>query len=283
MTNIASLKSNQGILEKIRAGTPSFSPAEQRVAKVVLANPLECLELSVTQLASVVEVSPSTVIRMCNQIGLKGYQELKTRLAVEHVPVEEQGASEPDVSLTANILQEFAAALSSSAKSIDGESVEKVAAQLIEARRIQIAAVGTSSMLAADFSYRLSMLGVDVVFIADVHAQHIQARMLGEEDVLFAVSHTGSTFETISAARAAKNAGAVVMALTSFSSSPLTELCEELIIAGSSETKIRVEATSSRLVHMAVLDALHTVLRSRIPQAEENLQAVADVIAEHRY
>lgn len=120
-------------------------------------------------------------------------------------------------------------------------------------------------MLAFDGAYRLTTLGLPAFYVGDVHAQHIQARMLGPGDVLFAVSHTGSTFETLAAVRAARAAAAMIVAVTSFARSPLTELCDHAIVAGSAETRIRVEAVTSRLVHLPVLDALHTLIRQRIP------------------
>lgn len=270
-----------GLLEKLRSHLQSFSPAERKAAELVLRDPIKVLNQSVTELASAAGVSAATVVRMCNGIGLRGFQDLKTQIAVQHKPSNGQRKfSEHPI---AEILQESAEALFEAAEAIDTASVELVADELINARRIHVVAVGTSSMLASDFSYRLSMLGVNVGFTSDVHAQHVQARMLGPGDLVFAISHTGSTFETISAVRSAREAGAKILALTSFSRSPLTELCDAYVIAGSAETKYRVEAVSSRLVHLAVLDAIQAILRDRIPTAEEGLKATAEVMAEHRY
>ncbi|MGP6174602.1 MurR/RpiR family transcriptional regulator [Corynebacterium sp. A21] len=271
-----------GILEQLRSYLPSFSPAERKVADVVLLDPIAVLNDSVTQLALKAEVSPATVIRMCNAIGLRGFQDLKTQITIHHIPSAAPGEI-PGENPIQEVLQESAKALIDAAAVINVEAVEVVAAHLAGARRIHVVAVGTSSMLARDFTYRLSMLGMHSTFIGDVHAQHVWAKMLGPEDVLFAISHTGSTFETISAVRSAREAGARITALTSFTSSPLTELCDSYVIAGSAETKIRVEATSSRLVHMAVLDAIHVLLRKQVPGAEKGLKDTAEVIAEHRY
>lgn len=256
------------------------------MADVVLADPLRVLDASVTELADRANTSAASVVRMCTSIGLKGYQELKTRLAVEYVPETETGAessNETGVRLTATLLRDFAAALRDTAAVVDVEPVENVVEALLAARRIQFAAVGTSAMLAFDSSYRLTTLGLSAFYVGDVHAQHIQARMLEPGDVLFAVSHTGSTFETLAAARAARTAGATVLAVTSFARSPLTELCDHAIIAGSAETRIRVEAVASRLIHLAVLDALHVLIRQRLPDADMHLRAAADVLAEHRF
>lgn len=270
----------------IRTNLQGFSPAERRVADAVLADPLEVLDASVTELADRASTSAATVVRMCTSIGLKGYQELKTRLAVEYVPdadVTPDSAVGTGAGLTATLLRDFASALKDTAAVLDIDEVEKVVEALLSARRIQFAAVGTSAMLAFDGSYRLTTLGMSAFYVGDVHAQHMQARMLGPGDVLFAVSHTGSTFETLAAVRSARTAGATVLAITSFARSPLTELCDHAIIAGSAETRIRVEAVASRLVHLAVLDALHVLIRQRLPDADTHLRAAADVLAEHRF
>lgn len=71
-----------------------------------------------------------------------------------------------------------------------------------------------------------------------------------------AVSHTGQTRETLAATTAAREAGAATVAITSFFRSPLTELCDHALVAGSLETRHQIEARASRLVHSALLDAL---------------------------
>jgi DNA-binding MurR/RpiR family transcriptional regulator len=273
------------VRQLIRAHLRSFSPAERRVADVVLAGSLELLETSVTELAERANTSAASVVRMCTSIGLRGFQELKTRLAIEHVPAAhfDAGPVGDGAELAVRILRDFASALKDTAAVLDVGSVSGVVGELLAARRIHFAAVGTSAMIASDCAFRLSTLGLNVLFVADVHAQHIQARMLGDGDVLFAISHTGSTFETLAAARAAKSAGASVMALTSFTRSPLTELCDHTIIAGSAETKVRVEAVTSRLVHLAVLDALYIMLKQQLPDADRHLRAASEVLAEHRF
>lgn len=258
------------------------------MADEVLADPLAVLSASVTELADRASTSAASVVRMCTSIGLKGYQELKTRLAVEYIPDRDAlpGGDHAPVTgeqPTATLLRDFAAALRDTAAVLDVEQVQSVVDALSSARRIQFAAVGTSAMLAFDGAYRLTTLGLSALYIGDVHAQHIQARMLGPGDVLFAVSHTGSTFETLAAVRAARTAGATIVAITSFAQSPLTELCDHAIIAGSAETRVRVEAVTSRLVHLAVLDALNVLLRQRLPDADTHLKAAADVLAEHRF
>lgn len=275
------------ILERMRAGSSKLSPAERRVAETVLAEPFAVMHLSVTELAQQAGSSAASVVRMCTSLGLRGFQELKILLAresaaTEHPPLDAIGPLDGAEELVHKVLGSTRQALERTAASLTPALIEDVAARLLSARRVQFGAVGTSAPLAADIAYRLMTIGIDASFLTDVHAQHVSARMLGPDDVFFAISHTGSTFETLAAARAAKAAGATVIAMTSFVSSPLTELTEFAIVAGSAETAYRVEAMASRIVHLTVLDVIYSLLAMRAPSAAEAQLLTTDVLIEHR-
>lgn len=266
---------------------PSLTPAERRVAEAVLRDPLAVIHLSVSELATQAGTSAASVVRLCTKIGLRGYQELKITLAIQSIAPEKRVLAEIDVDddaavITKKVLTTTAAAIEASAAAVDGARVEEIADAVLAAGRVQIAAVGTSSPLAQDAAYRLMTLGIPTSFLPDVHAQHVAARMLTPGDLCFAISHTGSTVETLAAARAARESGARTAALTSFSSSPLTECVDIALVAGSAETAYRVEAMMSRIVHFAVLDALYVALALRRPHSADALSLTEDVLIEHR-
>jgi DNA-binding MurR/RpiR family transcriptional regulator len=101
--------------------------------------------------------------------------------------------------------------------------------------------------------------------------------------VCLAISHTGQTRETLAAVGAAREAGAATVAVTSFYRSPLTELCDHALVAGSPETHHQIEARASRLVHSALLDALHAAVALAHPErAQAAQQRAAHTIADHR-
>lgn len=276
-----------GILERIRSALPSFSPAERRVADAVLRDPVAIIHQSVTELASAAESSPATVVRLCASVGLRGYQELKITLASESIPSDRRvlGDITPDDSvadIAHKVMEGTASAVSAASQAIDTRALEAMAHHLLRARRVVFGAVGTSAPLALDTAYRFVTLGVDASFAPDVHAQHVTARMLRTDDVFFAISHTGSTLETLATTRAAKTAGATTVALTSFSKSPLTDLVDVAVVAGSSETNYRVEAMASRIVHLAVLDALFVSISRRGAASDTALALTEDVLIQHR-
>lgn len=275
------------VVEQMRAQAPSLSPAERRVADVVLADPIAVIHLSVTELAEQAESSAASVVRMCSSLGLRGFQELKILLAREsndsaRPSLEQIDQGDGAQQVVMKVMHGTGLALERTADALDPALIDEVVATLLGARRVLFGAVGTSAPLAADIAYRLATIGIDALFVADVHAQHVSARMLQPGDVFFAISHTGSTFETLAATKAARAAGATVVLLTSFARSPLTDLADRVIVAGSPETAYRVEAMASRIVHLTVLDAVYVLLSLRSPAASAAQALTADVLIEHR-
>jgi DNA-binding MurR/RpiR family transcriptional regulator len=151
------------------------------------------------------------------------------------------------------------------------------------AGRVLFVGVGTSWPLTHDAAYRFSAIGIRGEAYPDIHLQHLQARLLGPGDVCVAVSHTGSTRETLEAVQAADGVGVTTVAITSFVRSPLTELVDHVIVAGTREVSFRFEAMASRLAHLALLDALLVSVASRNDaSAQAALEIYTDMLGEHR-
>lgn len=281
------IASGRAFLEDIRMRSAELSPAEQRVSRQVLGRPADVIELSVTELAARSETSVGTVMRFCTRLGLRGYQDLKINLAravmkADDTLAGEVAADDNDQQVLVKVLSSSATAIAHASDLIDVDALTSIIDVLVGARRIVFSAVGTSAPLAADISYRLTSIGLDATFTPDPHVQHVTARMLGPGDVCFAISHTGSTQETLAVMRTAAQTGAATVAVTSFTSSPLTEIVQHRVVAGSKETSYRIESMTSRLVHLAVLDAIHVAITLRREGFREALAASGDVITEHR-
>jgi RpiR family carbohydrate utilization transcriptional regulator len=60
------------MLERVKASMPALPPAEQRVAKLLLADPRNFATLPVGELAERSHVSKPTVVRFCRSVGYDG-------------------------------------------------------------------------------------------------------------------------------------------------------------------------------------------------------------------
>lgn len=275
-----------GALARLRALLPTLQPSDVRVARVILDEPDATVHRSVSEIAEAAGASTATVVRCAQKAGFRGFHDLKLALAhdVAVVAAAQADQAGPDAGSTLReVLDTGAQMLRDVAALIDPAAFAAAADRIATAGRVLFVAVGTSAALAQDAAYRFTTVGVRGEAPADVHAQHVTARGLGATDVCVAVSHTGSTRETLAAATAAKDAGATVVAITSYLRSPLTDLADLTLLAGARELALRLEAVASRLAHLAVLDALLLdVVRRTEPRAHEALDRYAGVLSEHR-
>src|SRR5450830_641492 len=68
-------------LERIRKARSQFSPAEERVASLILAHPRAVMSEPISEIARRANVSQPTVIRFCRTMGCQGLADFKLKLA----------------------------------------------------------------------------------------------------------------------------------------------------------------------------------------------------------
>ncbi|MEO3795996.1 MurR/RpiR family transcriptional regulator [Nonomuraea sp. B10E15] len=278
-----------GILARIRAMRPSFARGDLRVSDAVLRDPSAVVHSTISDLAAEAGTASSTVVRFCQRLGLRGYHALKLAIASElgtgnALATPRITADDSPLSVLNKIITLDAEALRDVTSTIDPAQLETAVNALHDAGRILVVGVGTSAPLAQDFAYRLITIGLHADAPADTHVQHVTARLLGPSDVCLAVSHTGSTRETVAAVEAARDVRATTIAVTSFARSPLTDVVDAVLVAGSRETSFRIEAMASRIAHLSLLDAMFVALAQRRPAAASAaLELTGGVLAEHRF
>ena len=277
------------VAEQIRAALGSLAPSEARVGQVLLERGAAVIRVSVSEVATAAGTGIGTVVRACQSLGFKGFQDAKIALAQDLAPlgepsVEHVNADDLPAQVLAKLASSSAEALRRAPASVDADELLRAVEMIRDAPRVLLLGVGTSDPLARDAAYRLLTIGVPAEAPGDVHTQHVRARLLRPREVAIAISHTGSTRETVDAVRAARESGASIVAVTSFSTTPLTELADVALVAGGRETRYRVEAMTSRLAHLLVLDTLFVSLVLTDPlRAEEAQRLVAGVLSEHRF
>jgi DNA-binding MurR/RpiR family transcriptional regulator len=277
------------VAERVRAALTALPPGERRVARVLLDQGIGIVHASVSEIAEAAGVGVGTVVRTCQSLGFKGYQAAKIALGQDLVrsPTawqEDVSPGDPPATVLAKLVESGAEAMRAAAAGVEAAALDEAVRLVLAADRVLFLGVGTSAPLAADAAYRFLTIGVAAEAPPDVHVQHVRASLLRVGDVAVAVSHTGATRETVAAAQAAAGAGADVVAVTSFRSSPLVSTSRVALVTGGREISYRVEAMASRIAHMAVLDTLFvTVVLNDPDRAGDAQRSTADVLAEHRF
>ncbi len=270
------------ILVRIRALLPSLAPVEQRVAQQVLADPFGTAMQAISELAGLCGTSATTVVRFCRAVGLRGYPELRIALAA----ASGQGGPSAGVELSHDILpgddaaaiagkiaRADARAVTDTVKHLDIDVLVKVVDLLATARRIDLYGVGASGYVALDLQQKLQRIGKPAFAWPDPHMAITSAALLGPADVVVALSHTGTTADTIDALREAASHGARTVAITNFPRSPIAAAADHVLLTAARETAFRSGAMTSRIAQLTVVDCLFVVLAQHdLPSSREALE-----------
>ncbi len=251
-----------GSFVRLQGAYSGLRAAEQRVADFILKHPDELIYLTVTELAARTNTSESTVVRLTQKIGYKGYQEFKIVLARDLVEptTEIHAAIEPSDDLTAiktKVFQANAQALRDTIEVLDDRELARAVDALARARRVEFYGVGGSSPLALDAYHKFLKLGVLAVALSDGDLMAMSSALLGAGDVAFGISHTGASRDVTDALGRAKANGATTICITHRPASPITKVADVVLVTAAQQTAFRSDASSSRIAQLTIIDALY--------------------------
>ncbi|KTS64672.1 RpiR family transcriptional regulator [Microbacterium testaceum] len=271
------------VTARIAAVRNSLQPSERRVADLIVDDPDAVIELTAQQIADRVGVGRSSVVRACQTFGYRGYPQLRVALAAERgrravAPVAQDGALGGIRSAIDRIADDLRAVTSL----LDAEGVSDAVAAVVAARRLLVVASGLSAPVATDLAMRLTAVGRPAETVGDPIGQQIAARHLAPEDVCVVISGSGANEASLRAASAARAAGARVIALTSFSASPLTERADlSLVLASGGTFRDELEHTS-RIAHAVFAEAfVDAVAAVRAGEADLSRSRVLEILSDN--
>jgi DNA-binding MurR/RpiR family transcriptional regulator len=157
-----------------------------------------------------------------------------------------------------NVLEDAIGALRETLHAMEWDGIGAAAAALARARRVDVyGAGGLSGPLAQMLRYRFLMLGIPGSAETLAPAQLAAAQTLRPGDVALLLSHSGVAVPMLDAARAAREAGATVVAVSNFRASPLVGLADVALFTAAHEPAEWAEAPAARVPMLAILEALY--------------------------
>ncbi|TBL77211.1 SIS domain-containing protein [Obesumbacterium proteus] len=259
-------------LQRITLNKDAFTPGERIIADYILVNPDKLKQCSSQELASILNISQSSIVKFAQRLGFKGFTNLKMALIEEWGQQSKQNAeseqhlhNDINVHDTPSVIAEklFRAkqqALRMTTDSVNLAQLESVVAEIKAARRVQIMGMGGSSLVAKDLAYKLMKIGYPVMNEMDSHVQMTVAQSLGEGDVQIVISYSGALKEIVIAAQAAQEKGAKVIAITSLQDSPLRKLADFVLDTIADEARWRSSSISARTAQNTITDLLFVCL-----------------------
>lgn len=259
------------VLVTIRSLLPTLAPSERRVAEEALAHPRGTAERTISELARACRTSETTVVRFCRAVGLGGYPEL--RLALAAAGAHSSGDSDyvsGDITAGDDIEEIIrkvgyadARAVAETAEQVNPVTLAAVAASVSKAKRIDIYGVGASAFVALDLQQKLHRIGRIAFAWPDPHAALTSAALLSASDVAIAMSHTGTTTDTVDALTLARRSGALTVAITNYPRSSIADAAEHVLTTAARETTFRSGAMASRIAQLTLVDMLFVAVAQR--------------------
>ena len=281
--------SSKAFYSRIQEKLESLSKMERKTAECMAENQDKLIYASITELAELAGTSEATVTRVCTKLGYSGFQALKVSVARELVSQQEKihedlKADSPPEMIIDKIFSSAIHTLTMTRKALDGKAVAGSIDALCRARRIVVIGNGNSGAIALDAQHKFLRVGLNVSAYTDDHMQMIAVVSMTKDDVLIAISHSGSSRDVAEAMQVAKENGATVISITNNGISPVSKLADIRLYTYSQETKYRTYAISSRMAELTIIDTLYTGVSLRLgDKAIQNFEALEKALVVKKY
>ena len=219
---------------------------------------------------------------LLNLIAFRG-QDLKTHVLGMHVS---QRDSLPKYFLEA--YREISGFITAVLDKLRPEEVNRFVDELIDVyksgHKVVVVGMGRSGLVARGFAMRLMHLGFKSYVLGETITPSI-----GDGDVVVAISGSGTTSLVIAAAEAAKKMRSTIIAITSYSDSPLAKTADAVVIVPGRTKVARIDDYFARQIlglheplaplgtlfedaAMVFLDSVVAELMKRLNKTEEDLE-----------
>lgn len=271
--------------ELILARYSSLSPKLQVAARFVVDHPNDVVIYSMRGLAELASVQPSTLVRLAQHLGYAGWPELKSAFAT-------------DLGLHSGRYGQRAKSLSARAQQVDlvdemfgvqrqnldatealcKDTLHDVVQRLRQAPTVHIAGFRASLPVAYAlvYGYRLFRNSVHLID-AQPCGLEMQLRAIEPGDVVMSISFAPYSVESVAVTKAARSAGAQVIAFTDSHVSPLARAADATLLFSADSPSFfpsiaAAMAVTETLLELLVAGArLDETVAKKIDAAEKQL------------
>lgn len=251
---------------KLKEYVKEATPTEIAIIDFILMNSEKTSRMTIYELAEKTFSSPSTIIRLCKNIGYKGYKDFTKGLIYEQAVrsnYKDKRASELTptdnlADIVNKVTHKNILSLEETEELIDEETIKQCVDKLFDAEKIIIFGIGASLIVAKDAHLKFTRINKMSYVSEDWHTQLLMAKNMTERDVALVISYSGQTREMITCAEEAKANGARIISITKTDVSPINQLADYSLYVPSNELSFRSGAMSSRISQLNIIDIIFT-------------------------
>ena len=268
---------------ELKVHYPKLSKQQQQVADYLLQQEERAGTMTIRECAKGAEVGQPTVLRMLKVCGYESWS------AFQHEVWKNMGQKEEGTVLeiaegfrkrgegrkengVLQIIRDDIQMIADMAGHLDMNQLNQVVKIMKRAKIIDVYGTDNSANAAAELSGRLLHLGLTSRNYSDLFFQKISAGHLGEKDVAVSFSISGETIAVIEALKAAKQCGAVTVAVTGDAESTLAECADYVFVTPTIYAHEVSRWIASRISQIAFVDTLcAAIMESDMERFSEQL------------
>lgn len=274
----------KNLLHGIACTMEKFTDSEAELAKYIIKNPDEISQLSISQIAKKIHISPATITRFSQKISFSGFNEFKHELK-RYLDLRNKPASASDIKeidYFSKLYQNHLEIIETTFRKMTYFDIQQAASLLNDAQKVHVYGIGNSGIAAQEFKWKFFRIGVHVESITDPHQAVMDAALCTDKSLVIGISVSGRTKEVIDAIKIAKKQGATILAMTSDKKSELSQFADFTLLVMSKNNMHMGQNISPTLPLFLLFDLLYTELVAkdyiyRIQTREKTLKALEDV------
>lgn len=259
---------NGDILTQIQDNMSSFSKGQKRIASFILDSYDKAAFMTASKLGQTVNVSESTVVRFAAELGYDGYPNMQKALqkmirnrltSVQRIEMANDQIGSEDV--VDSVLRSDIAKIRSTLEELDRSSFDRAVDIIVNARKIYILGVRSSSAISRFLAFYLNLIFDNVSEIGSnsVSEDFEQIMRVGGEDIVIGVSFPRYSSRTVKVMQYARDRGASLLAITDSESSPVAE-CADIVLTAKSDMASFVD---SLVAPLSLVNALIVAVSQR--------------------
>lgn len=279
------MNQSQSVLDCITVLYDQLFDAEKKIAKFILNNPKKVVDMTVSELAEISDVSIASVSRFCRKVGLKGFAQLKISLAQELVDTHKSGEISNDISVDnipqslQNILANKITELKQTVNLINTDEFREILEGIRDASRVQVIAVGNTIPVAIDAAFKFNELGIPTTAGTIWETQLSYSFTLGKGDVLIAISNSGESDKVLEAVKITNNNKAMTIGITNSPHSAIGEEVQYHITTATREKLFLDEFCFSRVSASTVIEIIFLFLTEMIENSHKSMIKCEEMFA----
>ena len=273
------------IIDTIYSELSTMSASDQKIAQVVLKQPEQVVNYTISKLATEAGVSDASVTRFCHNLNLTGFHDLKIQLAQNATEsVSLQNMSRDDASANLELIEKNKVAeIKATLENVTEAKLDRVLRLLTESRIVQVSAEGDTYPVAADAVYTFNQIGLLAIDSGGtIETAIAQTMNLNKKDCLLVISNSGEAAGIIKQIKVAKQKGMQVIAITNRADSPIALLADVHLKTAVRQTVMQSQYYFSRVASMTMIEALYLLLIARDAERVEHIKEHEAIISNQK-